>query len=273
MATPVSARAPSSASSPPASPAAIPSPAETPNQLPHAASSSSPPKTTSYDTIRPRIDAAGGDPQRIVVFVAVPNGTETGRPFALPRDLPILDAVVEKADAALVIFDPLVAFLPAGVSASIDQHVRHALGALKASAERTGAAIVVVRHLNKSPSANPLYRGLGSVGIIGAARSGLLLAVDPDDPDRRVLALAKGNLTRPPASLAFRLEEAPGATVARVVWDGESPWTAAQLLQSQRASRRRWRRTALRHRRRPRLVTGDARRRPPSGQGAAPRSQ
>jgi hypothetical protein len=186
-----------------------------------------------FDTIRPRIDAAGGDPQRIVVFVAVPDGTETGRPFALPRDLPILDAVVEKADAALVIFDPLVAFLPAGVSASIDQHVRHTLGALKASAERTGAAIILVRHLNKSPSANPLYRGLGSVGIIGAARSGLLLAADPDDPQRRILALAKGNLTRPPASLAFRLEDVPGATVARVVWDGESPWTATQLLQVQ----------------------------------------
>jgi hypothetical protein len=186
-----------------------------------------------HDTIRPRIDAAGGDPHHIVFFVAVPDGTETGRPFALPRDLPILDAVVTRVDAALVIFDPLVAFLPAGVSASIDQHVRHALGALKASAERTGAAIVVVRHLNKTPSANPLYRGLGSVGIIGAARSGLLLAADPDDPQRRILALAKGNLARPPSSLAFRLENVPGATVARVVWDGESPWTAAELLQGQ----------------------------------------
>jgi hypothetical protein len=183
-----------------------------------------------HDTIRPRIDAAGGDPERIVYFVAVPDGTETGRPFALPRDLPILDALVEKVNAALVIFDPLVAFLPAGVSASIDQHVRHALGALKASAERTGAAIVLVRHLNKSPSANPLYRGLGSVGIIGAARSGLLLARDPDDPRRRILALSKGNLTRPPASLAFRLEDVPGSQVARVVWDGESPWTATELL-------------------------------------------
>src|SRR5829696_9940279 len=186
-----------------------------------------------HDTIRPRIDAAGGDPRRIVFFVAVPDGTDTGRPFALPRDLPILDAVVARVDAALVIFDPLVAYLPAGVSASIDQHVRHALGALKTSAERTGAAIVVVRHLNKSPSANPLYRGLGSVGIIGAARSGLLLAADPDDPQRRILALAKGNLARPPASLAFRLAAVPGTGIARVVWDGESPWTAAELLQGQ----------------------------------------
>ena len=100
---------------------------------------------------------------------------------------------------------------------------------MKASAERTGAAIVVVRHLNKSPGANPLNRSLGSVGII-AARSGLLLAADPDDPKRRTFAVAKGNLARPPTSLAFRLEDVPGANVARVVWDGESPWTAAELL-------------------------------------------
>jgi hypothetical protein len=107
------------------------------------------------------------------------------------------------------------------------------MAALKASAERTGAAIVVVRHLTKSPGANPLYRGVGSIGIIGAARSGLLLAADPDDPERRILALTKGNLARPAVSLAFRLEDVPGVTVPRIVWDGESPWTATQLLQTQ----------------------------------------
>src|SRR5829696_3197479 len=118
-----------------------------------------------FDTIRPRIDAAGGDPGRIAAFVAVPDGTETGRPFALPHDLPILEAIVGSLDAALVVIDSLGDLLRSGTSG---QHVRHALGALKASAERTGAAIVVVRHLNKTPSANPLYRGLGSVGINGA---------------------------------------------------------------------------------------------------------
>jgi hypothetical protein len=183
-----------------------------------------------FDTIRPRIDAAGGDPQRIAAFVAVPDGTDTGRPFALPRDLPILEAIVQRLDAALVVIDPLVAFLRPATS---DQHVRHALGALKATAERTGAAIVIVRHLNKSGGANPLYRGLGSIGIIAAARSGLLLAADPDDPERRILALSKGNLARPVASLAFRLEAVPGASVARVAWDGESSWTATTLLQGQ----------------------------------------
>ena len=182
------------------------------------------------DTIRPRIDAAGGDPDRIGTLLAVPDRTETGRPFSIPGDLPILDAVVERLDAALVIVDPLVAYLRPGVSANRDQDVRRALAALKASAERTGAAIVVVRHLNKSAQTNPLYRGLGSIGIIGAARCGLLLAADPDDADRRILAVSKGNLALPPAALAFRLDDVPGADVARVVWEGESPWTAAELL-------------------------------------------
>ena len=39
-----------------------------------------------------------------------------------------------------------------------------------------------------------------AIGIIGAARCGLLLAADPDDPERRILAPTKGNLGRPPAS-------------------------------------------------------------------------
>jgi hypothetical protein len=186
-----------------------------------------------FDTIRPRIDAAGGDPGRIVAVIAIPNGTDSGRPFALPHDLPILEAIVHRLDAALVVIDPLVAFLRPGVSATSDQHVRHALGALKASAERTGAAIVGVRHLTKSGSANPLYRGLGSIGLLGAARSGLVLAADPDDAERRILAVGKRNLARSAASLAFRLEEVPGSSVTRLVWDGESSWTATQLLQVQ----------------------------------------
>jgi hypothetical protein len=185
-----------------------------------------------FDTIRPRIDAAGGDPRRIVSFLAVPDGTDTGRPFALPRDLPILDALIQRLDVALVVFDQLIDYFPIGVSPNSGQRVRHAMAVLKASAERSGTAIVAVRHLTKSPSANPLYRGLGSIGIIGVARSGPLLAPDPADPERRIPAVTKGNLTRPPASLAFHLEDVPGTTVARLVWDGERPWTATQLLQA-----------------------------------------
>src|SRR5918993_2090348 len=184
------------------------------------------------DTIRPRIDAAGGDPSRIVSLLAVPDGSESGRPFVIPGDVPILETVVQRANAALVIVDPLMAYLHSRHNANSDQDVRRALAALKTLGERTGAAIVVVRHLNKSLSANPLYRGGGSIGIIGAARCGLLLAQDPEHQQRRILAATKGNLGRPPASLAFHLETAPRLGVTRVVWEGETPWTAEALLRA-----------------------------------------
>jgi hypothetical protein len=187
------------------------------------------------DTIRPRIDAAGGDPQRILSFLAVPDGTTISRPIALPADILLLEAMILYAGAALVILDPLVAYLRQAGSRNANQNLRHTLTALKETAARTGCAIVVVRHLNKSGSTNPLYRGVGGIGIIGAARAGLLLTADPDDPDRRVLAVTKGNLSTPAPSLAFRLEDQSGSGVVRVVWEGESPWSATQLLQAQSA--------------------------------------
>lgn len=183
-----------------------------------------------FDTIRPRIDAAGGDPRRVVSLVSVPDRTSPGRPFALPGDAPLLDALALHADAALVIIDPLAGFLDPRHSANDASHVRRILAALREVAERAEVAVVIVRHLNKAAAANPMYRGGGNIGIIGSARCALLLGRDPDDPERRILAATKENLTAPPPSLAFRLAPVPGSGAARVIWEGESRWTASQLL-------------------------------------------
>ena len=207
-----------------------------------------------YDTIRPHIDAAGGDPRRIIAFATLPDHESRGTLGAIPDHVSILEEIIARTQAALLIIDPLVAFLARGHNANSDQGVRRAFHSLKGLAERTGVAIVAVRHLNKSLTANPLYRGGGSIGIIGAARCGLLLAVDPGDPERRILASIKDNLGCPPPSLAFRLLSSPGTHVARLVWDGESGWTAGQLLResasgvashSLLADAREWLRAAL----------------------------
>ncbi|MGH7867418.1 MAG: AAA family ATPase, partial [Candidatus Dormibacteraceae bacterium] len=71
-------------------------------------------------------------------------------------------------------------------------------------AERAGVVAVVVRHLNKASGGSPIYRGGGSIGIIGAARVGLLMAKDPQDEERRILAPVKTNLSAPPPSLAYK---------------------------------------------------------------------
>ncbi len=185
------------------------------------------------DTIRPRLEAAGADLSRVHVMAEVPDPERSiPRPVCLPDDLAAVEAEAARLGAGLVVVDPLMAFLGSEVNAHRDQDVRRVLHALKLFAERTGAAVVVVRHLNKSGGTNALYRGGGSIGIVAAARAGLMVAPDPDDEtgERRVLAVTKSNLAAVPPSLAYRLVTAPEQDCARVAWDGESGRSAADLL-------------------------------------------
>lgn len=181
------------------------------------------------DTIRPRFDAAGGDPARAVAISTVPDAEGNERQIAIPYDIPAIAAAIERVEATLVVIDPLMAFLPGDVNSHRDQDVRRALSPLARMAERTGAAIVVVRHLNKSAGGAAIYRGGGSIGIVGAARSGLLIAKHPEDDGRRVMASIKSNLAAPAPSLVFGLSEAENGAVA-VDWKGASTLDASALL-------------------------------------------
>jgi hypothetical protein len=180
------------------------------------------------DTIRPRLEAAGADLSRVLALDTIPDG-DAERPISIPEDLDVVRRGIERVGARLVIFDPLMAFLSADVNGHRDQDVRRALAPLAKLAEDTGAAILIVRHLNKTEGGNPLYRGGGSIGITGAARSALLVARDPEDDDRRVLATLKSNLSAPAPSLAFTLSEAANGAV-RVEWKGSTPLDARTLL-------------------------------------------
>src|ERR687893_845624 len=181
------------------------------------------------DTIRPRLDAAGADTERIVALSMIGVGTGAERLVSLTQDLDAVEAAIGRVGAALVVIDPLMAFLTGKTDSHKDQDIRRALAPLAALAERTGAAVLLVRHLNKSAGGNALYRGGGSIGIIGAARAGLVVAPDPEDPERRILAANKHNLSRAAPSLAFRVETAPNGA-ACVAWEGTSRLNAGDLL-------------------------------------------
>ncbi|MDO8879987.1 MAG: AAA family ATPase [Coriobacteriia bacterium] len=179
------------------------------------------------DTIRPRLDAAGADLERIVALSEIDDG-DGRRPPVLPDDLSWVRAAISRVDARLVIVDPLMAFLSGAIDSHKDQEVRRGLHLLALLAAETGAAVLLVRHLNKAVGGNPLYRGGGSIGIVGAARSGLVVGRDPADPTRRVLASTKCNLAPEPPSLAFHIETVAEASVIR--WDGVSDSSAADVL-------------------------------------------
>jgi hypothetical protein len=97
-------------------------------------------------------------------------------------------------------------------------------------AEGTRAAVIVLRHPRKG-GGTALEAGGGSIGIVGAARSVLVAAVDPDDDDRRVLAVAACNIAAPVTALAFTLEADPEHDSSRVVWLGPTAHRADDLTQ------------------------------------------
>ncbi len=181
------------------------------------------------DTIVPRLLAAEAELAWIAQLPAVTSIDGESLPV-LPLDTPALAQAIGDlgAPVRLVVIDPLVAFLSEGVNSWRDQDVRRALHALACFAETTGAAVLVIRHLTKSNGTPALYRGGGSIGIIGAARAGLLVARDPEDPTRRILAATKMNLAPEPPSLSFRLDVVQGQP--RIAWGGESPHGADVLV-------------------------------------------
>jgi hypothetical protein len=181
------------------------------------------------DTIRPRLDAAGADTSKILALTTVPDEDGHDRLLSIPEDLALIEKGIMRVGARLVVVDPLMAFLSGDTNSHRDQDVRRALAPLAGLAERTGAAVLVIRHLNKAAANNPLYRGGGSIGIIGAARMAFVVGKDPQDENRRVLASTKNNLAMPPTSLMFGLEEAESGSVL-VNWLGQSEVSAKDLL-------------------------------------------
>lgn len=172
------------------------------------------------DTIRPRLDLAGGDPRRIHLVTDL----------TLPDDADRLEALIVARGALLVYLDPVVESLGDDVRTASDHAVRRALRPVVGIAQRQGCAIVAIRHLNKQGGLSAIYRGGGSIGFAGLARSVLAVGRDPEDPERFVLASVKINVARRPPSLSYRLVAAGPYEPARVEWLGESTHTAESII-------------------------------------------
>jgi hypothetical protein len=182
------------------------------------------------DTVRPRFDAAGGDPSRVLLIPHLTEEDGTERAISLPEDIPHLRTAIRMIGARLLVLDPLVVYLSGDVNSWRDQDVRRALTPLATLAEETGIAIVVVAHLNKRQNASVMYRAGGSIGIVAAARAAFIVAKHPDDESRRVLAQVKLNCAAEPTSWIFYITDASNGS-SRVVWDGTSPLRADELLE------------------------------------------
>jgi hypothetical protein len=180
------------------------------------------------DTMRPRLDAAGADVKRVAFLRGVRATDGEVNFIELPAHIDALRVAVKQYSAKLVLIDPLSAYWGGSINSWKDHDVRRALAPLTRLAEELGVAIVLIRHLTNGQGP-AIYRGGGSIGIGGAARSVLLVAPDPNDKKSRILATVKSNLCPTPPSVCYTLEEAPGG-VASVLWEGVSPHNADALV-------------------------------------------
>jgi putative DNA primase/helicase len=171
------------------------------------------------DTIRPRLEGLRADLDRVKFHSAI-TLDESG--------LEKLETKVGQLKPALIILDPLFAFVGGKKDIYRDNEVRTFVTPLARLAEAYGCAIVAVRHLTKMQQ-KAIYAGGGSMAFIGAARSALLFGHDLSNTQKFGFVHAKSNLAPKGGAVGYRIERTLNGR-GEFVWTGESDLTAEQIL-------------------------------------------
>ena len=183
------------------------------------------------DTIRPRLDDAGADVEKVYFVEGVVSYDPTtkqkrSRGFSLDVDLPFLAKWLQTTpDSRAIFIDPISAYC-GGTDSHKNAEVRAMLSPLAELAARHRVAVVCVTHLAKGNGTKAVYRAMGSLAFAAAARAVWSVNRDLDDPDRRLLLPAKMNLCRETNGMAYRIVD------GRIHWEA-SPveMTADDYLQ------------------------------------------
>lgn len=137
------------------------------------------------DSSLKRFVRAGGDPCRFAYSGELEHHMTINEEELLE--------VIAKTHARLIIVDPFQAFLPEGTNLGNITRVRGIFTLLGNVAKNTGAAIVLVGHLNKSEGSKDIHRGFGSADIAASVRSILMVEMDKKDRENRWVRTIKSN--------------------------------------------------------------------------------
>jgi len=137
------------------------------------------------DSSLKRFVRAGGDPTRFAY------SGELEHHMTINEEE--LREVITQTQARLIIIDPFQAFLPEGTNLGSITRMRGIFTLLGNVAKSTGAAIVLVGHLNKSEGSKDIHRGFGSADIAASVRSILMVEMDKKDRENRWVRTIKSN--------------------------------------------------------------------------------
>lgn len=166
-------------------------------------------------TVRGRLEAAGAELGMVGVFEHA----------AVPDDLLSIAKAMHTINAKLIVVDTIQDFFNCNLLGN--QAVRAALQPLRALADSTNSAVMLIRHFVKSGSGKSLMRGSGSLGITAMARSQLKVFPHPDDAHLRVVVQDKSNLAPLSPTLVFEVACDSGAVQLR--WHGETALSTQDL--------------------------------------------
>jgi len=180
------------------------------------------------DTIRPRLVAAGADLSRVHLLTGYRDESapdKTQERYITLKDVDVLRDALRLIRPRFVNLDPVQAYLDPKSDMYRPNEVRPFLAALSRLADEYRCTILCSGHLTKGSRDRALYRLLGSIDFVAAARSVLLIGLDPNDPNRRAVAHAKPTAWAPKApTLAFTIED------NRVLWSAEPCDLTAEAL-------------------------------------------
>lgn len=144
--------------------------------------------------------------------------------------LNLTDSRIEKAlqvhKPALMVFDPLQAYLGADVDMHRANEVRPVLAHIGRLAEKYNCAMVFIMHNSKMSGSQALYRALGSIDIPAIARSMLIMGNDPEDRKQKLICHEKSSLAEHGQTIKLHIAPEFGG----VVFDGFSSLSADDIL-------------------------------------------
>ncbi len=150
-------------------------------------------------TLAKRLDQQGAD--RSKVFIVDESNEQL-----YFSDLTRLEKAIEEVNPSLIVFDPIQSFLgDININSIVD--VRNALAPLKDVAEKYNCAIVLVQHLKKGFESKAIYKGVGSIDIIGFARSTIMIMKDPSNKEIRLFVPTSSNVEKEGHCLTYRITD------------------------------------------------------------------
>lgn len=178
------------------------------------------------DTIKPRLLSMHADPAFIhgIEGIQDDSGQIVGA-FTL-QELSLLEKTMTDLRPALLVIDPIQAFLGKGVSMNQATGLRGIMTNVAQFAEKFQCAVVCIRHFAKRSGKNSTHLGMGSIDLAAVARSILVVGPHPTKDELRVIVPSKASLAPNSDAALFRIQD------GNLEWKGYESITVQEVLEA-----------------------------------------